>query len=183
MRRHEQSGHSPRGGTPPRRDAEGGLRGTVASLRAQRDERAEEGRITILVLGLFMLTTLLILGAIDVTAAQLARMRLLDTSDSLALNAANSTPEGSVYEGGLGEDLPLTSGSVTASAGSDLAERSLPSGISAWHLGSGTGTTDGQTATVELTGEATLPMTGWLLEKLGGSVTITVTSKARAPLR
>ncbi len=45
-----------------------------------------------------------------------------------------------------------------------------------------TGSPDGRTAVVTLSGRATLPMTGWVLESLGGGVTITVSSRARATL-
>lgn len=39
---------------------------------------------------------------------------------------------------------------------------------------------DGQTAVVRLRGDADLPLIGGLLESLGGSVTVTVESRARA---
>ena len=58
----------------------------------------------------------------------------------------------------------------------------MPSGITAWSVVPQTGTSDGATAVVTIQGSATLPMSGWVLESLGGSVTITVTSRARAPL-
>ena len=59
----------------------------------------------------------------------------------------------------------------------------MPYGISAWQVARGTGTTDGRTAVVVLQGTADLPMTGGLLAALGRSVTITVESRARAPLQ
>jgi hypothetical protein len=46
----------------------------------------------------------------------------------------------------------------------------------------GTGSPDGETAVVRITGDAEVPLVGGLLRALGGSVTITVESRARAPL-
>lgn len=141
----------------------------------------EQGQIGVLALGLFVLTTLLVLGTVDVTAAQLARMRLLDTADSAALDAADSLDEGSAYENGVLDRLALTDESVASAAAAHLARTPRPPGITSWSVVPGTGA-EGDTAVVTLQGTATLPMTGWVLDSLGGSVTITVTSRARAPL-
>jgi hypothetical protein len=52
------------------------------------------------IFGLLGVVLLLVLGGVDVTAAQIARARLLDTSDSAALEAANALDEASAYSGG-----------------------------------------------------------------------------------
>ncbi len=143
----------------------------------------EEGQIAILIVGLFVIVLTLILGAIDVTAAQLGRMRLLDAADATALAAADALDEEAAYRQGIGETPVLTTASVREAAAEHLARTPRPSGLESWELGSDTGTPDGRTAVVSLTGRATLPMTGWILDTLGGSVTITVESRARAPLR
>jgi Flp pilus assembly protein TadG len=148
-----------------------------ASVRAR-----DEGQISVLILGLFVIVLVLVLGAIDVTAAQLARMRLLDAADAAALDAADALDERAAYQGGVTEHLVLTDRSVRDAAADHLARTPRPSGLETWDVADGTGTPDGSTAVVTLQGRATLPMTGWVLSSLGGSVTITVTSKARAPL-
>jgi hypothetical protein len=51
-----------------------------------------------------------------------------------------------------------------------------------WQVAPGTGSPDGQTAVVRISGEAELPLVGGLLGALGGSVTITVEARARAVL-
>ncbi|MEO7752585.1 MAG: pilus assembly protein TadG-related protein [Terracoccus sp.] len=145
-------------------------------------EPAEEGQVSLLILGVFAIVLVLILGGIDVTAAQLARMRLLDVTDAAALDAADSLDEQSVYEQGVGARLALTDASVRDSASAHLAKTPRPVGISDWGLVPQTGSPDGRTAVVTLSGRATLPMTGWVLESLGGGVTITVSSRARATL-
>jgi len=80
------------------------------------------------------------------------------------------------------DHLALTDASVQAAAGAHLGRTPLPNGITDWRLVPRTGTPDGSTAVVTLQGRARLPMSGWVLEQLGGSVTITVTSSARARL-
>ena len=146
-------------------------------------QRTEEGQIAVLILGLFVIVLVFVLGAIDVTAAQLARMRLLDTADAVALDAADALDVAAVYERGLQGPLVLTDHSVQTAAAAHLARTPRPAGIISWSLQAPTGTSDGRTAEVTLTGRATLPMTGWVLDSLGGGVTITVTSRARAPLQ
>jgi hypothetical protein len=153
----------------------------VRPSRAPRHE--DEGQIGILVVGLFALAAVMVLGAIDVTAAQLARLRLLDTADALALDAADSLDERAAYEHGLLGRLTLTDRSVRDTAQTHLWATPRPPGITSWSVVERTGTPDGATAVVTIRGVATLPMTGSILESLGGSVTITVTSRARAPLR
>lgn len=142
----------------------------------------EEGQIAVLILGLFVVVLVFVLGAIDVTAAQLARMRLLDTADALALDAADALDEQSAYSGGVEEHMALTDASVRAAAAAHLARAPRPTGVSEWGLVAPTGSPDGAIAEVSLRGRAVLPMTGWILESLGGGVTLTVTSRARAPL-
>jgi hypothetical protein len=142
----------------------------------------DDGQIGLLVIGLFVLVAVLALGAIDVTAAQLARMRLLDTADAMALDAADALDERAAYAHGLPDRLTITDASVRSAVAAHLARTPRPTGITAWSIVERTGTSDGSTAVVTLQGSATLPMTGWILDSLGGSVTITVTSRARAPL-
>ncbi|GAB3074084.1 hypothetical protein GCM10027053_44690 [Intrasporangium mesophilum] len=143
---------------------------------------ADTGQISILILGLFALAAVLVLGTVDVTAAQLARMHLLDAADSMALDAADALDEPDAYAHGLPQKLTLTDTSVRAAAAAHLSQTPLPPGITGWSLVPPTGAADPATAVVTVEGTATLPMTGWILESLGGSVTITVTSRAKAPL-
>ena len=152
---------------------------TRAIARGRRDD----GQIAVLILGLFVIVLVLIFGAIDVTAAQLARMRLLDTADAVALDASDALDESSSYGGGVDGRPALSDASVQRAARDHLSRTDLPTGIERWSLGAPTGTPDGGTAVVTLSGRATLPMSGWLLDAFGGGVTITVTSSARAPLQ
>jgi Putative Flp pilus-assembly TadE/G-like len=143
----------------------------------------DAGQVSILIFGLLGVVLLLVLGGVDVTAAQIARARLLDASDSAALEAANALDEASAYSGGIGDSVVVSDGTVERAVEDNLGARPMPYGISGWRIAQGTGTRDGHTAVVVLQGTAELPMTGGLLAALGRSVTITVESRARAPLQ
>lgn len=141
--------------------------------------RDDRGQLSVLVLGLTVIAMTLIIGGLAVTSVQISRMRLLDAADSAALGATDDGAE-RIYDEGVGSDLPLDDTTVRESAATHLAERSRPHGLESWAVAPGTGSPDGRTAVVVLTGEADLPLIGGLLQSMGGSVTVTVESRARA---
>lgn len=143
--------------------------------------REEQGTITVYVLGLAMVMMMLIAGTVAVTSAHLARMRLLDVADGAALSAANALDD-SAYRSGVGASVPLSDASVRQRAAAYVGGHERPTGVVAWRLGTGTGSPDGRTAVVDLTGEAELPMVGAALRELGVRITIHVTSRARSDL-
>ncbi len=148
----------------------------------RRRQRREGGQVSLLILGLSMIALLLVVGTIDVTAAHLSRMRLLDAADAAALDAADAL-DARAYRVGVAEAVPLSDATVRASSGAYLGSRPLPRGISSWRVDPGTGSPDGRTAVVVLTCRVDLPMGGSLLDALGSSVTIHVTSRARADVQ
>ena len=160
----------------------GAIPRAVARARRALLRRGEGGQVGILVLGYTVVAILLIVGTIAVTSAQLSRMRLLDAADGAALDAADSLDLGA-YQEGIEQSVPVNDATVALTAQRYLAERPLPVGMNAWTVSDGTGSPDGRTAVVRLTGEADLPLVGGLLDALGGSVTISVESRARAELR
>lgn len=143
------------------------------------NSRDEDGQISVLILGMTVIVLTLIVGALAVTSVQISRMRLLDAADTAALDATDEDVSG-VYEGNIGRAVPVTDAGVQKSATESLASRELPPGLLSWQVAGGTRAEDGDTAVVVLTGEADLPLVGGLLEDLGGSVTVTVESRARA---
>ncbi len=147
--------------------------------RAAEDPSREDGGITILIIGLSMIALTLILGIITVTTVHLARMRLLDAADAAALDAADALDD-RIYADGVGTAVPLTDDSVWVAASELLGTRPMPDRMRAWSLASGTGTPDGETAVVVLTGTADLPILSRAVEFLGSSITLTVESRARA---
>lgn len=147
--------------------------------RLARRSRDDDGRITLLILGLTVIAMTLIVGGLAVTSVHISRMQLLDAADTAALDAVDDG-SGGIHDGGVGESLPVDDATVQRSAEQTLAGRELPHGMESWQVAEGTGSPDGETAVVRLTGEADLPLVGGLLRELGGSVTIGVESRARA---
>lgn len=137
--------------------------------------------MTLLVVGYTLVAALLVMGTLAVTSAQLSRVRLLDAADGAALDAADSLDVGA-YRSGLDDAVAVSDETVRRTATAYLAERPLPPSMRAWAVSAGTGSPDGRTAVVRLTGEADLPFVGPLLTAFGRSVTITVESRARADL-
>jgi hypothetical protein len=148
-------------------------------LRRARGGGSERGQVMLLVLGFAVLVMVLIVGTVATTSVQLSRMRLLDVADGAALDAADSL-DAATYDRGVGSAVPVSDATVTATARDYLAELSRPASLLSWNVAPGTGTADGTTAVVRITGEAEVPMVAWMLRSLGGSITITVEARARA---
>ncbi|QKE85459.1 pilus assembly protein TadG-related protein [Arthrobacter sp. NEB 688] len=146
-----------------------------------REVRDERGTITVYFLGLVVVAVTLVAGTVAVTSAHLVRIRLLDAADGASLAAAGALDEGA-YRDGVGDSVPLSTGSVRARAAAYLDSVERPTGVTAWRLGRATGSPDGRTAVVDLSGEAELPLVGGVLRELGVSITVHVTSRARSDL-
>ncbi len=153
-----------------------------AAIRARLDShgRADHGRIIILCAGLFAILGLLIMGGVNVTSVQLARVHLLDAADAAALDAADAADDAAVYRTGVGRGVPLSNQSVVADARTNLAAQELPAHVIGWGVSSGTGTPDGRTAVVVVTATVRPPLFGGALSALAGDVTMTVQSDARS---
>ncbi|WP_377643816.1 hypothetical protein [Oryzobacter terrae] len=137
--------------------------------------------MSVLILGLTVIAAVLVAGTVAVTSAHLSRMRLLDVADGAALHAANALDD-AAYRDGIGRAVPLSTASVRERAAQYVGGRPRPGSIDQWRLGPRTGTPDGVTAVVALTGEAELPLVGGVLRSLGADITISVVSEARADL-
>lgn len=146
-------------------------------------EQRERGQISLLILGFTVIALMLIVGAVDVTAVQLARTRLLDAADSAALDASDALDNGSAYGNGLRSAIEISTDSVRHSAAQYLAVQPRPHGISSWALVDGTGSPDGQTAVIRLRGTADIPIAAKVVAAFGGSVDITVESRARSAIK
>lgn len=151
----------------------------TSQIPANDPHSREEGGITIMIIGLCMIALTLILGIITVTSAQLARMRLLDAADAAALDAADALAE-RAYSEGIGAAVPLTGQTVWLAAQANLAARPMADRMQSWYVDGGTGTPDGETAVVVVTGTAQLPILTRVVEAFGGTITLTVEARARA---
>ena len=122
------------------------------------------------------------LAIVSVTSVQLSRIHLLDAADAAALDASDALARELVYEQGLGAGVPVTDATVVEAAQAHVASRQRPSRLSSWQVGPGTGTPDGRSAVVVMTGTARIPFLSPVLSAFGGGVRVTVTSTARSDL-
>lgn len=159
-----------------------------------RTASGDDGQISLLTLGYTIVALALVAVVTDATAVHLARTQLLDAADAAALDAADAIAAGPTYTGGLGGrgdggdgadggGVPVTDAAVREQAARYLATYQPPSHLDAVELAPGTGTTDGHSATVHLVGRVRLPVAATLVASLGGPVTVSVQSTARAALQ
>lgn len=156
------------------------FRALIRRLPRRDDDR---GRVVLLIAGLFGILAMLIVGGVNVTAIQLARMQVLDAADAAAANAADSADQGALYGGGVGTQLTLSDQSVQQVAERTLAREQLPAHVLGWHFGEGTGTQDGRSAVVSVTAVVHPPLLGGVMSSMFGDVHVTVQSHARAHVK
>lgn len=159
------------------------VRRAVARVHPAVKGDREGGQISVLILGMFVLVTALLIGGIDVTAVQLARIRMLDAADAAALDASDTLDEAAAYRLGVGAVVRLSDATVQHAAAQELGQQERPVGVTSWSLAPGTGSPDGQTAVVRLSADVRLPIVGGFLHSLGTGVSVTVESRARSQLR
>ncbi len=148
-----------------------------------RSRGSDDGQITLLALGYFLLALCLVAVVADATAVHLARTQLQDAADAAALDAADALSDASVYTGGVtGDAVPLTDREVRAQAERYLRSYTAPSRVEGVRLGAATGTDDGRSATVELTARARLPIAAPVVASFTGGVAVTVRSTASAQI-
>ena len=143
----------------------------------------EGGQISILLIGMLAVALTIVLAIVGVTSVQLSRIHLLDAADAAALDASDALAKERAYAEGIGTGVPLTDATVQQAASDHLASRTMPGRVAGWSLGPGTGSPDGRSAVVVLTGQAQIPVVSPVLRAFGGGVSITVTSSARSDLR
>ena len=159
------------------------MRRAWADLRARPGAGEDSGQVMLLVLGFTVIALLLVVGAVDVTALQLARIRLTDAADGAALAAADELDQRSTYQQGLDTTVRVGDGPVREAAARYLESEGRPHGVADWALLPGTGSPDGRSAVVQLRGTAQVPLFSAVVSALGDTVTIDVRSRARAVVR
>lgn len=140
----------------------------------------DHGRVVLLIAGLFGILAVLIVGGVDVTAMQLARMQVIDAADAAAANAADAADERSLYKTGLGSGLALSDRSVQRTAGETLAHQDIPAHVTGWRVSDGTGAQDSRTAVVHVSAVVHPPILGGVMSGMFGDIHVTVQSRARA---
>lgn len=142
----------------------------------------EEGQVAVLILVYTLISLSLVAVAVDASAVHLARTQLLDAADAAALGAADALDEGTLYSRGVGRDLPVTDAAVRERALRYLSSYDVPSRVDRVELGAGTGSADGASATVELSGRVRLPIAASVVAGWQGGIIVTVRSTARSSL-
>ncbi|RNI21107.1 hypothetical protein [Flexivirga caeni] len=152
-----------------------------AALLARLPRRSDEhGRIVLLIAGLFGVLSMLIVGGVNVTAIQLARLQVIDAADAAAADAADAADEGGIYHGGVGTELTLSDRSVQQVAGRTLASQDLPAHVLGWRVADGTGAPDSRSAVVQVSAVVRPPLLGSVMSSIFGDVHLTVQSRAQA---
>jgi hypothetical protein len=159
--------------------------------RWRRLRADDEGQVLLLTLVYTLVAFSLIIVVVDVTAVHLARTQLLDAADGAALDAADGIDVPATYGAADapdaasldGQHLVLTDATVRQQAEAYLATYQPPSRLDAVAVATGTGSRDGLSATVALTGRVRLPIAGAVVAGWSDGIVVTVTSTARAPVR
>lgn len=142
----------------------------------------ESGQVSVLIAGYVLILLTLLVLVVDATVIQIARVRLYDVADAAAAAAADELSEPALYRHGVGRRLPVTNPGVVAAAQQYLAATPRPANVTWWQVDAGTGTGDGASARVVLTGVIELPIADTLVTAAVGQVTVTVSSTASAVL-
>jgi len=156
------------------------MRPLATLLRLLPDRSDDRGRVVLLIAGLFGILGMLIVGGINVTAIQLARLQVIDAADAAAANAADAADESSLYSGGVGSQLTLNDQSVQQVAVATLARQDLPAHVRGWHVTDGTGAQQSRIAVVRVSAVVQPPLLGGVMSSMFGDVHITVQSRAEA---
>lgn len=150
----------------------------------------DDGRITVLVVGYFVVVVLLVGVVAGIAALQTARQRLVALADAAAVEACQAVDEDAYYRAGLApvagaagpRALPLTDEGVQEAARQSLVAAEAQEAFPSLELGVATGSPDGATAQVELVATVDVPVLPPSIGAAVGGVPITVLSRARAPL-
>lgn len=164
----------------------------MTPCRPPRSVRDDDGQVLLLTLLYVVLAFSLVVVVIDATAVHLARSQLLDAADAAALDAADSIDVASTYgqaddtstEGQSGQPkrLLLTDASVRLQVDAYLTTYEPPTRVEGVVIAPGTGSRDGRSATVALTGSVRLPLVGAVVQGWTDGIAVTVRSTAVAPV-
>jgi len=147
-------------------------------MSGARETTQEDGHIMVLLIGYVLLSLLLMTVVAAGSSLYLGHKKLLSTADGAALAAADTFI---LNAGNHGPDpgTLLTGQGVTAAALAYLESNESPKSLSDVRLAAGTGTPDGRTAQVNLTGT----VHPWFINILvPDGIAMTVTGTARAHL-
>jgi uncharacterized membrane protein len=146
----------------------------------------DDGQILPMVIAYALIAFTLVIVIIDITAVHLQRQRLFSLTDAAALDAADALDrarfyrEGAAESGDAGVAVLLTDLTVRASVERYLLTAAPLARVSNAAIDDPTGSPDGVTAEVTLSGRATLPLFSFAAARWSDGVPIRATARARA---
>lgn len=141
--------------------------------------RGEEGQIGVLIIGYMLVSLLVVSVVMGASALYLGHKKLLAAADGAALAAADTFSLGDVAAPGEGPAAVLAPGAVQTEVNRYLSLTDAAERIPGLTVDSETGTADGRTAKVVLTGVVHPPLVNFLVPD---GIPITAVSEARARL-
>lgn len=148
-----------------------------------RSLSGDGGRITVLVLGYFVVVALLLGVVGGIASVQTARQRLLGLADAAALQASQAVDEPAYYAAGASAGAPpLSDEAVVASVEAALAAAGAQGDFPTLTVGPLTGSPDGVSAQVQLSVVLDVPMVPATVDDMVGGVPVSVLARARSPL-
>lgn len=138
--------------------------------------KKDEGTVGLLGLGLAVCAGMVICGGVSVSAAELARVDVLEAADHASAAAADRLAVDSAYTKGV-DAASLDSGLARSAATSSLAMTPLPKHVRSWQVTSVTVT--GKEVSVIVSAQVDPPVVGSALRTLGEPITVRVSSHAQ----
>ena len=154
---------------------------SAAYLRAltRSGPRGEEGQIGVLIIGYVLVSLLVVSVVMGASALYLGHKKLLSAADGAALAAADTFSLGPAPVPGAGPAAVLAPAAVRAEVNRYLAQTNAAERLPGLAVDGETGTMDGRTAKVVLTGVVHPPLVNFLVPD---GIPITAVSEARARL-
>jgi uncharacterized membrane protein len=150
--------------------------------------RADDGQLTVLIIGFVFIGAVLVVAGIDVSKVFLARRALSSVADSAALAAAQSVDRAALYRGsgGCGQLLPLDPTGAQSQVATSLTDDVTDLQQTFATLDQPEVVVTADTVTVHLSGAVHVPF-GSVLSLLhvggsGGSVDVGVSASAQSPV-
>ncbi|MGF1660956.1 MAG: pilus assembly protein TadG-related protein [Kineosporiaceae bacterium] len=147
--------------------------------------RTDDGSVLLLTIGYAVVALLLVTVVAGASSVYLQRKQLLAVADAAALDAADAVDRPGYYAaldaGGELAAVPLTDATVGDAAATVVAASPAAARTGA-RVAPGTGSPDGLSAVVVLTGRARLPVVSPVLDTWSGGIPLVVRAEATAPL-
>ena len=137
---------------------------------------SEDGRITLLVLGLSLLVVALVLASIAATTVHVQRRQLLSCADWVALSVAGVASASSYYEDGFAEVTQSSVPDRATAMFNQLRTTSCDVGRAAWLESA---TASGGEIRVELAMNPAIPVFGSVLDFINQPLTVRVVASAK----